>query len=107
MTGLVMTKTKAQRGLLEPITHVRKPHCIQAETGEGWVGNQQLGTGLGRGTAWLWSENGLGWGPVTLGGPVPPAVRQRWGGELERELWGCSVYAATMATGVIEHLGRG
>ncbi|XP_025771898.1 MYCBP-associated protein [Puma concolor] len=33
MTGLVMTKTKAQRGLLEPITHVRKPHCIQAETG--------------------------------------------------------------------------
>ncbi|XP_042822992.1 MYCBP-associated protein isoform X5 [Panthera tigris] len=33
MTGLVMTKTKAQRGLLEPITHVRKPHCIQMETG--------------------------------------------------------------------------
>ncbi|XP_039083673.1 MYCBP-associated protein isoform X2 [Hyaena hyaena] len=33
MTGLVMTKTKAQRGLLEPITRVRKPRCIQAETG--------------------------------------------------------------------------
>ncbi|XP_073739852.1 MYCBP-associated protein isoform X4 [Callorhinus ursinus] len=33
MTGLVMTKTKAQRGLLEPITSVRKPQCIQAEMG--------------------------------------------------------------------------
>ncbi|XP_059234516.1 MYCBP-associated protein isoform X3 [Mustela nigripes] len=33
LTGLVMTKTKAQRGLLEPITHVRKPQCIQAEMG--------------------------------------------------------------------------
>ncbi|XP_023389274.1 MYCBP-associated protein [Pteropus vampyrus] len=33
MTGLVMTKTKTQRGLLEPITHVRKPHSIQAEMG--------------------------------------------------------------------------
>lgn len=34
MTGLVMTKTKTQRGLLEPITLVRKPHSIQAEMGE-------------------------------------------------------------------------
>ncbi|XP_055982517.1 MYCBP-associated protein [Sorex fumeus] len=33
VTGLVMTKTKTQRGLLEPITHVRKPHSIQVETG--------------------------------------------------------------------------
>ncbi|XP_074176373.1 MYCBP-associated protein isoform X1 [Rhinolophus sinicus] len=33
ITGLVMTKTKAQRGLLEPITHIRKPHSIQAEMG--------------------------------------------------------------------------
>ncbi|XP_034882741.1 MYCBP-associated protein isoform X1 [Mirounga leonina] len=33
LTGLVMTKTKAQRGLLEPITYVRKPQCIQAEMG--------------------------------------------------------------------------
>uniref|UniRef100_A0A671G1H3 Uncharacterized protein n=1 Tax=Rhinolophus ferrumequinum TaxID=59479 RepID=A0A671G1H3_RHIFE len=28
-----MTKTKAQRGLLEPVTHIRKPHSIQAEMG--------------------------------------------------------------------------
>ncbi|XP_059127541.1 MYCBP-associated protein isoform X1 [Peromyscus eremicus] len=33
MTGLLMTKTKSQRGLVEPITHVRKPHSIQVETG--------------------------------------------------------------------------
>ncbi|KAM8943049.1 MYCBP-associated protein isoform 1-T1 [Lycaon pictus] len=33
MTGLAMTKTKAQRGILEPITHVRKPRCIQVEMG--------------------------------------------------------------------------
>ncbi|KAM5273434.1 MYCBP-associated protein [Ctenodactylus gundi] len=33
MTGLVVTKTKTQRGLVEPITHVRKPHSIQVETG--------------------------------------------------------------------------
>uniref|UniRef100_A0A8C8ZYQ9 MYCBP associated protein n=1 Tax=Prolemur simus TaxID=1328070 RepID=A0A8C8ZYQ9_PROSS len=33
MTGLVMTKTKTQRGLLEPITHIRKPHSIKEETG--------------------------------------------------------------------------
>ncbi|XP_014646304.1 PREDICTED: LOW QUALITY PROTEIN: MYCBP-associated protein [Ceratotherium simum simum] len=33
MTGLVMTKTKTQRGLMEPITHIRKPHSIQAEMG--------------------------------------------------------------------------
>lgn len=33
MTGLVMTKTKAQRGLLEPITRIRKPHSIQEEMG--------------------------------------------------------------------------
>ncbi|XP_054988772.1 MYCBP-associated protein [Sorex araneus] len=32
-TGLVMTKTKTQRGLLEPITHVRKPRSVQVETG--------------------------------------------------------------------------
>ncbi|XP_069337315.1 MYCBP-associated protein isoform X1 [Eulemur rufifrons] len=32
-TGLVMTKTKTQRGLLEPITHIRKPHSIKEETG--------------------------------------------------------------------------
>ncbi|XP_058139979.1 MYCBP-associated protein isoform X2 [Dasypus novemcinctus] len=33
MTGLVMTKTKAQRGFVEPIMHIRKPHCIRVETG--------------------------------------------------------------------------
>ncbi|XP_058531915.1 MYCBP-associated protein isoform X2 [Ochotona princeps] len=33
MTGLLMTKTKTQRGLVEPVTHIRKPHCIQVETG--------------------------------------------------------------------------
>ncbi|XP_012582153.1 PREDICTED: MYCBP-associated protein [Condylura cristata] len=33
MTGLVMTKTKTQRGLREPITHIRKPSSIQEETG--------------------------------------------------------------------------
>ncbi|PNJ66112.1 MYCBPAP isoform 8 [Pongo abelii] len=32
MTGLVMTKTKTQRGLMEPITHIRKPHSIRVET---------------------------------------------------------------------------
>lgn len=34
MMGLVMTKTKTQRGLVEPITHVRKPRSIQVEMGE-------------------------------------------------------------------------
>lgn len=33
VTGLIMTKTKVQRGLLEPITHVRKPYSVQVETG--------------------------------------------------------------------------
>ncbi|XP_028628299.1 MYCBP-associated protein isoform X2 [Grammomys surdaster] len=33
MTGLLMTKRKAQRGLVEPITHIRKPLSIQVETG--------------------------------------------------------------------------
>nr|XP_045013862.1 MYCBP-associated protein isoform X2 [Jaculus jaculus] len=33
MTGLLMTKTKTQQGLAEPITHIRKPRCIQVETG--------------------------------------------------------------------------
>ncbi|KAL1778413.1 MYCBP-associated protein isoform X1 [Sigmodon hispidus] len=33
MTGLLMTKTKTQRGLVEPITHIKKPHSIQVETG--------------------------------------------------------------------------
>uniref|UniRef100_A0A2K5EYG1 MYCBP associated protein n=1 Tax=Aotus nancymaae TaxID=37293 RepID=A0A2K5EYG1_AOTNA len=33
LTGLVMTKTKTQRGLMEPITHIRKPHSIRVETG--------------------------------------------------------------------------
>ncbi|XP_032353958.1 MYCBP-associated protein isoform X1 [Camelus ferus] len=33
MTGLVMTKTKTQRGLVEPITHIKKPRSIQAEMG--------------------------------------------------------------------------
>uniref|UniRef100_A0A8C6S044 MYCBP associated protein n=1 Tax=Nannospalax galili TaxID=1026970 RepID=A0A8C6S044_NANGA len=33
MTGLLMTKTKTQRGLIEPITHIRKPHSIRIETG--------------------------------------------------------------------------
>ncbi|XP_038184310.1 MYCBP-associated protein [Arvicola amphibius] len=33
VTGLLMTKTKTQRGLVEPITHIRKPHSIQVETG--------------------------------------------------------------------------
>ncbi|KAM6175772.1 MYCBP-associated protein [Erethizon dorsatum] len=32
-TGLFITKTKTQRGLVEPITCVRKPRSIQAETG--------------------------------------------------------------------------
>ncbi|XP_023573670.1 MYCBP-associated protein isoform X2 [Octodon degus] len=33
MTGLLITKTKTQRGLVEPITRVRKPCSIQAEMG--------------------------------------------------------------------------
>ncbi|XP_059938261.1 MYCBP-associated protein isoform X1 [Mesoplodon densirostris] len=33
MMGLVMTKTKTQRGLVEPIPHVRKPRSIQVEMG--------------------------------------------------------------------------
>ncbi|XP_036735597.2 MYCBP-associated protein [Manis pentadactyla] len=33
MTGLLMTKTKSQRGLREPIAHVRKPLSIQEEMG--------------------------------------------------------------------------
>ncbi|EHB16494.1 MYCBP-associated protein, partial [Heterocephalus glaber] len=33
MTGLVITKTKTQRGFMEPITCIRKPSSIQAETG--------------------------------------------------------------------------
>ncbi|XP_055476022.1 MYCBP-associated protein isoform X2 [Psammomys obesus] len=33
MTGLLMTKTRTQRGLVEPITHIRRPHSIQVETG--------------------------------------------------------------------------
>ncbi|XP_004859755.1 MYCBP-associated protein isoform X2 [Heterocephalus glaber] len=33
MTGLVITKTKTQRGFMEPITCIRKPRSIQAETG--------------------------------------------------------------------------
>lgn len=34
MTGLVITKTKSQRGLLEPVTRIRKPYSIQEEMGE-------------------------------------------------------------------------
>lgn len=34
VTGLLMAKTKSQRGLLEPVTHIRKPHSIQKEMGE-------------------------------------------------------------------------
>ncbi|XP_036196206.1 MYCBP-associated protein isoform X1 [Myotis myotis] len=33
MRGLVITKTKSQRGLLEPITRIRKPYSIQKEMG--------------------------------------------------------------------------
>uniref|UniRef100_G1P518 MYCBP associated protein n=1 Tax=Myotis lucifugus TaxID=59463 RepID=G1P518_MYOLU len=33
MRGLVITKTKSQRGLLEPITRIRKPYSIQEEMG--------------------------------------------------------------------------
>ncbi|XP_008516205.2 MYCBP-associated protein isoform X1 [Equus przewalskii] len=33
MTGLVMTKTKTQHGLMEPVMHIRKPQSIQAEMG--------------------------------------------------------------------------
>ncbi|XP_008046671.1 MYCBP-associated protein [Carlito syrichta] len=33
MTGLVMTKTKTQRGLVEPVTYIRKPFSTQVETG--------------------------------------------------------------------------
>ncbi|XP_045155718.1 MYCBP-associated protein isoform X3 [Echinops telfairi] len=33
MTGLVMTKTKAQRGILEPIPRIRKPHSVREEMG--------------------------------------------------------------------------
>ncbi|XP_049717069.1 MYCBP-associated protein isoform X1 [Elephas maximus indicus] len=33
MTGLIMTKTKIQRGLMEPITHIRKPQSIREEMG--------------------------------------------------------------------------
>lgn len=29
-----MSKKKKQRGLVEPITHIRKPFSIQMETGE-------------------------------------------------------------------------
>ncbi|XP_063125649.1 MYCBP-associated protein isoform X3 [Rattus norvegicus] len=32
-SGLLMTKKKKQRGLVEPITHIRKPFSIQMETG--------------------------------------------------------------------------
>ncbi|XP_042529856.1 MYCBP-associated protein [Dipodomys spectabilis] len=33
MTGVIMTKTKTQYGLVEPITHIRKPCSIQMEIG--------------------------------------------------------------------------
>ncbi|KAM9209804.1 MYCBP-associated protein [Dugong dugon] len=33
MTGLTMTKTKIQHGLMEPITHIRKPQSIREEMG--------------------------------------------------------------------------
>ncbi|XP_048222441.1 MYCBP-associated protein isoform X2 [Perognathus longimembris pacificus] len=33
LTGVIMTKTKTQCGLVEPITHIRKPYAIQMETG--------------------------------------------------------------------------
>ncbi|KAM6163616.1 MYCBP-associated protein [Rhynchocyon petersi] len=33
MTGLVMTKTKLQRGVTEPITHIQKPCSVRAEMG--------------------------------------------------------------------------
>ncbi|XP_040101617.1 MYCBP-associated protein isoform X1 [Oryx dammah] len=33
MTGLVMTKTKTQHGLVEPVTQIKKPWSIQAEMG--------------------------------------------------------------------------
>lgn len=47
MTGLLMTKTKTQRGLVEPVTHIRKPRCIQVETGE-WQYCSQLASQHGR-----------------------------------------------------------
>ncbi|XP_051014287.1 MYCBP-associated protein [Acomys russatus] len=33
VTGLLITKTKSQRGVVDPITHIRKPHAIKVETG--------------------------------------------------------------------------
>lgn len=72
LTGLVMTKTKAQRGLLEPITHVRKPQCIQAEMGEERAGDVTAACGWPRrGNGMAPDENGLGWRPKTPGGPAP------------------------------------
>lgn len=50
MTGLLMTKTKSQRGLREPIAHVRKPLSVQQEMGEEQAGNEPV-SGLGGGTA--------------------------------------------------------
>ncbi|KAK2501778.1 hypothetical protein MC885_019792, partial [Smutsia gigantea] len=46
MTGLLMTKTKSQRGLMEPITVVRKPISVQEEMGEEPAGDEPV-TGLG------------------------------------------------------------
>ncbi|XP_054946420.1 MYCBP-associated protein isoform X5 [Physeter macrocephalus] len=43
MMGLVMTKTKTQRGLVEPITHIRKPRSIQVEMGEEWAVKRHVG----------------------------------------------------------------
>lgn len=51
MTGLVITKTKSQRGLLEPITRIRKPYSVQEEMGEervpGGGGGGMGGPGMG------------------------------------------------------------
>lgn len=110
MTGLAMTKTKAQRGILEPITHVRKPRCIQVEMGEEQVGSTlaacnwpRMG-GAGGGPAWLWSENCLGWRPLSPGGPAPCSRLVR---EVGRGPWGCSGCAAAMGPVVIRHLECG
>lgn len=51
MTGLVMTKTKTQRGLVEPVTQIKKPWSIQAEMGEEWDVKE---TGLGGKRSGFW-----------------------------------------------------
>lgn len=66
MSGLVITKTKSQRGLLEPITRIRKPYSIQEEMGE-----EQGTWGEGEWAGWPWYGTGRGSSPLTLGRSSP------------------------------------